>query len=69
MSFWLSWEPGMRVVVRYRNSEGSFSDALGELVRVDDDGVEVATKHGPVEIAAPDIAIGKRVPPAPVRRR
>jgi hypothetical protein len=69
MSFWLSWEPGMRVVVRYRNSEGSFSDALGELVRVDDDGVEVATKHGPVEVAAADIAIGKRVPPAPVRRR
>lgn len=69
MSFWLSWQPGMRVVVRYRNSEGSFSDALGELVRVDADGVEVATKHGPVEVAAGDIAIGKRVPPAPRRRR
>lgn len=59
----------MRVVVRYRNDEGSFSDAVGELVRVDDDGVEVATKHGPVAVDAADIAIGKRVPPAPVRRR
>jgi hypothetical protein len=59
----------MRVVVRFRNDEGSFSDAVGELVRVDDDGVEVATKHGPVAVAAGDIAIGKRVPPAPVRRR
>lgn len=58
----------MRVVVRFRNSEGSFSDAVGELVRVDDDGVEVATRRGPVEVAAADIALGKRVPPAPARR-
>lgn len=59
----------MRVVVRYRNSEGSFSDALGELVRVDEQGVEVATKRGLVAVAAADIALGKRVPPAPPRRR
>lgn len=58
----------MRVVVRYRNAEGSLSDALGELVRVDDDGVEVATRRGPVEIAAADIVLGKRVPPAPAPR-
>lgn len=58
----------MRVVVRYRNDEGSFSDAVGELVRVDDEGVEVATKHGPVAVVAADIAIGKRVPPAPAPR-
>lgn len=64
MSFWRAWVPGMRVVVRYRNDEGSFSDAVGELVRVDDDGVEVATRRGPVTVAAADIAIGKRVPPA-----
>jgi len=69
MCFWRDWAPGMRVVVRYRNDEGSFSDAVGELVRVDDDGVEVATRRGPVVVAAADIALGKRVPPAPERRR
>lgn len=68
MQFWEDWEPGMRVVVRYRNDEGSFSDAVGELVRVDADGVEVATRRGPVSVAAADIALGKRVPPAPPRR-
>lgn len=68
MSFWQDWVPGMRVVVRYRNDEGSFSDAVGELTRVDDDGVEVATKRGVVSVAAADIALGKRVPPAPPRR-
>ena len=69
MSFWQDWVPGMRVVVRYRNDEGSFSDAVGELTRVDDDGVEVATKRGPVAVAAADIALGKRVPPAPAPRQ
>ncbi|WP_156251802.1 hypothetical protein [Pseudactinotalea terrae] len=69
MTFWRAWEPGMRVVVRYRNDEGSFSDAVGELVRVDDDGVEVATKRGPVSVSAAAIAIGKRVPPAVPPRR
>ncbi len=59
----------MRVVVRYRNGEGSFSDAVGELVRVDADGLEVATRRGPVAVAAADIALGKRVPPAPPARR
>lgn len=67
--FWLEWQIGERAVVRYRTDDGAFSDALGELVRVDADGVEVATKRGVVSVPAAQIAIGKLVPPAPQRRR
>ncbi|WP_154795275.1 putative acetyltransferase [Occultella kanbiaonis] len=67
--FWHDWQVGERVVVRYRLDAGGVSDALGELVRVDDAGVEVATRRGLVVVAAGDIALGKRVPPAPVPRR
>ena len=66
--FWLDWQVGERVVVRYRIEDGGFSDALGELVRVDQAGVEVATRRGVVTVRAADIALGKRVPPAPPRR-
>ncbi|TDE93890.1 hypothetical protein EXU48_10450 [Occultella glacieicola] len=66
--FWHGWQVGERVVVRYRLEAGGVSDALGELVRVDESGVEVATRHGLVAVEAGDIALGKRVPPAPPRR-
>jgi hypothetical protein len=35
---------------------------------VDDDGVQIATRTGPVRVPAAEIAIGKPIPPAPVRR-
>jgi len=66
--FWLEWRVGERVVVRYR-VEGGYSDALGELTRVDGDGVEVSTRRGPVAVAAADIVLGKHVPPPPAPRR
>lgn len=68
-AFWSDWQVGERVVVRYRLEEGGFSDALGELVRVAADGVDVVTRRGVVRVAAGDIALGKRVPPPPKRRR
>lgn len=69
--FWRRWQVGERVVVRYRidDEHYSYSDALGELTRVDDDGVEVVTRRGPVSVPADRIAIGKKVPPPPPRRR
>lgn len=65
--FWREWQVGERVVVRYRVS-GGYSDALGELTRVDDQGVEVSTRRGPVAVPAADIVLGKHVPPAPAPR-
>lgn len=65
--FWQQWQVGERVVVRYR-IEGGYSDALGELIRVDEAGVEVSTRRGPVSVAAADIVLGKRVPPPPAPR-
>ena len=65
--FWREWQVGERVVVRYRVS-GGYSDALGELTRVDSRGVEVGTRRGPVAVPAEDIVLGKRVPPPPARR-
>jgi hypothetical protein len=66
---WLAWPVGARVVVRRRLTAGGYADVLGELLAADDDGVEVATRRGPVRVAAADIAIGKVVPPAVPRRR
>lgn len=68
-AFWLQWQVGERVVVRYRTEDGGFSDALGELVRVDATGVDVVTRRGVVSVEAADIALGKRVPPPPEPRR
>ncbi|UFU07496.1 putative acetyltransferase [Ruania halotolerans] len=65
---WRSWTPGERVVVRYRLTEGGFSDALGELTRVDETGLAVATRRGTVEVEAADIVLAKHVPPPPPRR-
>ncbi|WP_311836139.1 hypothetical protein [Cellulomonas fimi] len=66
---WLAWPVGVRVVVRRRLAEGGYADVLGELLRADDDGVDVATRRGPVRVDAADIALGKVVPPAAPRRR
>lgn len=46
----------------------SLTDALGELLAVDDGGVTVRTRRGDVAIPGPAISLGKRVPPAPPRR-
>lgn len=69
MQPWRTWQPGMRVVVRHRIDGGMLSDALGELVQVDDDALVIATRRGPVRVPIADITLGKRVPPPPRRRR
>lgn len=66
---WLGWPVGARVVVRRRLAEGGYSDVLGYLVSVHaDDGVLVATRGGPVQVPAAEIAVGKLIPPPPPRR-
>jgi hypothetical protein len=68
---WRTLAPGVRVVVRRRlgpDEELLYSDVLGELTAVDDDGVLIETRRGPVHVAARDIALTKIVPPAPPRR-
>jgi hypothetical protein len=54
--------------VRRALPEGGLGDVLGDLLEVGDDGVLVATRRGPVRVAAADIVLGKRVPPPPPRR-
>ncbi|QOR69843.1 hypothetical protein IM660_14435 [Ruania alkalisoli] len=66
---WRTWRAGERVVVRFRIPEGGLTDALGELLRVDDSGVEVETRRGAVTVPAEAIVLAKRVPPPPPRRR
>lgn len=70
-SLWDEWQPGMRVVVRYRlhGEQFSFSDALGELLSIEPDVLVVDTRRGPVQVPKADIVLGKRVPPPPARRR
>ena len=65
---WLAWPVGARVIVRRRLAEGGYSDVLGYLETVDDDGVRVATRRGPVYVPSDDIAVGKLIPPPPPRR-
>lgn len=68
---WRTWTVGTRVVVRRRlgpDDDHGWTDVLGELTRVDDDGVQVATRRGPVDVPGPEIALGKVVPPPPPRR-
>lgn len=63
---WRAWTVGTRVVVRRRltwHDEHRYTDVLGELTRVDDDGVQVATRNGLVDVPGPEIALGKVVPP------
>lgn len=68
---WRTWAVGTRVVVRRRLGPGDdhlYTDVLGELTRVDDDGVQVRTRRGPVDVPGSEIVLGKVVPPAPPRR-
>ncbi|WP_293697643.1 hypothetical protein [uncultured Agrococcus sp.] len=61
---------GTRMVVRYRLRDGEHgaSDALGELVGVDDRSCTIATRRGAVSISFADIIAAKRVPPPPPSR-
>lgn len=79
---WRGWTVGTRVVVRRRRDdlapgapvgtlhggEPPFTDVLGEVVAVDDDGLTVRTRHGDVHVPARDVVRAKVVPPAPPRR-
>lgn len=68
---WRAWAVGTRVVVRRRLGPADdhlYTDVLGELTRVDDDGVQVETRHGRVDVRGSEIVLGKVVPPAPPRR-
>ncbi len=65
---WRGWPVGARVVVRRVLREGGLGDVLGDLLEVGDDGVLVATRRGPVRVAAADVVLAKRVPPPPARR-
>jgi hypothetical protein len=56
------------VVVRRRLAAGGWTDVLGDLLAVSDDGVVVRTRRGDVAVPAAEIALGKPVPPAPARR-
>ncbi|MFW7415093.1 hypothetical protein [Demequina sp. SO4-18] len=62
--------PGARVVVRYLISTGQATDALGELLSVDDHTVVVEGVRGVERIAVGDIVAAKAVPPrrTPSRR-
>lgn len=66
---WRQWQPGTRVVVRYRLPDGRATDALGTVTSVDDDGLEILTKRGPTWVAGSDVLLGKPVPPPPEPRR
>jgi hypothetical protein len=68
---WRSWETGTRVMIRRRLPVGAthlFSDVIGTIVRTDVTGVTLETRSGTVDVPAAEIALGKPVPPAPVRR-
>ncbi|WP_298459473.1 hypothetical protein [uncultured Cellulomonas sp.] len=65
---WRRWAVGTRVVVRHRLPDGRLTDALGELAEVDDAGLMIATRRGPVRVAGADVVLGKPVPPPPPRR-
>jgi N-acetylglutamate synthase len=58
---------GMRAVVRHRLDDG-LSDALGEVVALDDTSVSVATRRGVRVVPRGDVVAAKEVPPAPSRR-
>lgn len=62
---WLAWSVGQRVVVRYRDTDGRPTDALGYLTEVAPDHVNVDTKRGNVRVPADRMITGKLVPPPP----
>jgi ribosomal protein S18 acetylase RimI-like enzyme len=59
--------PGMRVVVRRSIGHG-VTDALGDLVAVDDETVSVRTRRGVETINRAAVVAAKEVPPKPARR-
>ena len=59
---------GSRVVVRHRLPDGRATDVLGDLARLDADGLAVRRPDGTVvEVAASDVVAARPVPPAPQR--
>ncbi len=58
---------GTRVVVRYRIGE-QLTDALGDLIALDDDSCTVRTRRGDAVVPLSDVTAAKPVPPAPPRR-
>ena len=72
---WRSLPVGGRVVVRRLRDddpapdEPPFTDVLGDLLALDDEGVLIRTRRGDVHVPAADIVLSKQVPPAPPRRR
>ncbi|MGJ7442337.1 hypothetical protein [Aquipuribacter sp. MA13-6] len=68
---------GRRVVVRHLLPDGRATDALGTLLRVDDEHLTVRRDRVPagdedgtadVEVALADVVLAKPVPPPPARR-
>ncbi|WP_231939404.1 putative acetyltransferase [Brevibacterium siliguriense] len=58
-------QPGRRVVVRYSLEPGdthSTSDALGVVTAVDEAGLEIDTKRGPLRIAREQVLLVHEVP-------
>jgi N-acetylglutamate synthase len=58
---------GMRAVVRSRLENG-FTDALGEVVALDETSVSVATRRGLQVVQRAAVVAAKEIPPAPSRR-
>lgn len=63
-------QPGMRAVVRHRieHDVHGVTDALGEIMAMDDDTVSVRTRQGVQVIRRADVVAAKEVPPKPARR-
>lgn len=64
---------GHRVVVRraagVRDGRPVFTDILGDLVDFGADTLSVRTRDGVVTVPVAAVVAGKRIPPAPPRRR
>jgi GNAT superfamily N-acetyltransferase len=58
---------GHRVVVRrragMRDGRPVYTDALGDLIALDDSGLTVLTRNGPLRVPHGDVVAGKRIPP------
>ncbi len=62
---WMDWEPGDRVVVRYRADDG-VHDALGTLVERSPHHVVVKARRGLVRVEALQMITGKLVTRGPL---
>ncbi|MGM0385661.1 MAG: hypothetical protein ACQERF_06750 [Actinomycetota bacterium] len=65
---WLRWSAGDRVVLRFRETDGSLSEALGYVTEVAADHVTLDTRRGRIRVDARAMVTGKRVPEPPPRR-